>query len=212
MISEKTISRLSLYHYLLNTLKEQNIIYVYSRQLGAMANATPAQVRRDLMVTGYVGNPKKGYHVADLIVSIEEFMGLSQGINMALVGVGSLGRALLSYFFPQKPRYDIVAAFDKLKRPFLGRGRVVSGCRVHDIDTIEKTLQGKRVNMGIIAVPAQAAQEVADRLVAAGIKGILNFAPTRVKVPEDVYLENVDLSVTIEKISWFSNQSTNKKE
>jgi redox-sensing transcriptional repressor len=209
LISEKTISRLSLYHYLLSTLEEQNIDYVYSRQLATMANATPAQVRRDLMVTGYEGNPKLGYNISELTKSIEEFMGLSEGINMVLVGVGSLGRALLSYFYPQKPRYNIVAAFDKINSK---RSRVISGCRVYDIDKLESTIKGERVTMAIIAVPANEAQDITNRLCEAGIKGILNFAPTRVKVPGDVYLENVDLSVTIEKIAWFANQAMDKKE
>ncbi|MBU1241177.1 redox-sensing transcriptional repressor Rex [Myxococcota bacterium] len=208
MISEKTISRLSLYHYLLTTLKEQEIEFVFSRQLANMANSTPAQVRRDLMVTGYEGNPKRGYTINELIVAIEEFMGLKEGVDMVLVGVGSLGRALLSYFYPQKPRYNIVAAFDKGSNS----DRVVSGCRVYDIAELAPVLAGQRVTMGIVAVPAGAAQQVTTMLCEAGIHGILNFAPIRVKVPRNVYLENVDLAVTIEKIAWFANRAAGKKE
>jgi len=208
VISEKTISRLSLYHYLLSTLKEQEIEFVFSRELANMANATPAQVRRDLMVTGYEGNPKRGYNTVELIGSIEEFMGLSKGVNMVLVGVGSLGRALLSYFYPQKPRYDIVAAFEHA-----GSGsRVVSGCRVYGIDELPTVLADHKAIMGIVAVPAAAAQEVTDLLCEAGLRGILNFAPIRVKVPKGVYLENVDLSVTIEKIAWFAQRAPGTKE
>lgn len=199
--SSRTIGRLSLYRRLLGEMLAEGIAHVFSHQLAALAGVTAAQVRRDLMSIGYAGSTKRGYSVAGLSESICEFLDAAQLQGIALVGVGNLGRAIMSYFAGRRPNLAITAAFDADTDR---TGRVIGGVRCYAMDEMDAVLAEQDIQVGIIAVPADAAQDVADRLVRAGVRGILNFAPVALRVPSGVYVEHNDITMSLEKVAYFA--------
>jgi redox-sensing transcriptional repressor len=203
-VSVRTIGRLSLYRRLLATLLAQDARHTFSHQLAAMAGVTAAQVRRDLMVVGYSGSTTRGYDVLELAESIGRFLDAPQGQKAALVGAGNLGRALLAFFAGRRPRLSIVAAFDadpqKVNRTF-------RGCPCYPVAQLPQVVASQGVEVGIIAVPAESAQEVADSLVRAGARGLVNFAPIPLRVPQGIYVEDVDIAVSLEKAAYFARKS-----
>lgn len=201
MVSEKTISRLTNYQTLLRLQQAQGRTHLFSHQLADLARVTPAQVRRDLMVIGYTGNPRTGYHVDDLQESLMQFFAFSSGIPTALVGVGSLGRALLSYFMTGRSNIRVLAAFDNDP---VKAGRILSGCRIHPMTRLRDTLSEVTISCALLTVPGSEAQKVTDALVGAGVHGIVNFAPVRLKVPPTVFVENLDVTSSIEKAAFFA--------
>ncbi len=209
MVSEKTISRLTNYQTLLRLQQAQGRTHLFSHQLADLARVTPAQVRRDLMVIGYTGNPRTGYHVGDLQDSLMQFFAFSTGIPTALVGVGSLGRALLSYFMSGRSNIRILAAFDNDPGK---TGRVLSGCRIHPMNRLRETLAETTVSCALVTVPGGEAQKVTDALVGAGVHGIVNFAPVRLKVPPTVFVENLDVTSSIEKAAFFARNYSLKTQ
>ena len=201
MISAKSIGRLSLYRRLLNVLQAEGVRNVYSHQLATLAGCTGTQVRRDLMVVGYSGSPTHGYEVARLIESMREFLDAPAGQGVALVGVGNLGKAILSYFAGRRPNLQIVAAFDNDAYKV---NRVIHGCRCYPMESLSEVLKGQATTVAIIAVPVAAAQGVAELLTRAGIRGILNFAPVRLRVSPNIYVEDIDMTVALEKVAYFA--------
>jgi redox-sensing transcriptional repressor len=202
-ISEQTIGRLSLYRRLLGRLQASGTISIYSHELAKLAHASPEVVRRDLMVTAYTGSTTKGYEVERLIEAIDTLLDGPIEQRIALIGVGNLGRAVLSYFRGRRRRLSIVVAFDV--NPEMS-GRVLFGTPVLAVEGMETVLAEKQVSLGIITVPETSAQEAADRLVAGGVRGILNFSPTPLRVPRSVYLENIDLTMAVEKVAYYARQ------
>lgn len=203
MIPDKTIGRLSLYRRLLNRLLDENVRNIYSHQLAAMAGVTAAQVRRDIMSIGYSGNPNRGYDLVEFIGSIGKSLDDPEGQRVALVGVGNLGRAILTYFTGRRPKLTIVAAFDNDPRKY---NRVIQGCRCYSIEQLPEIVEALDITIGTITVPANEAQWVADLLVQAGIMGILNYAPVRIRVPSTVYVEDIDMSMALEKVAYFARK------
>ncbi len=203
LASEKTIERLTIYHFILRELHESRVSAIYSKDLAKLAHVKPSQVRRDLMVTGYAGNTRNGYDVVQLQAAIDEFFNFKDGIKTILFGAGTLGRALLTYFYPLKPKYEILAVFDKDKNKI---GRVLSGTRIYPVEEFSRVISGKNVKTGILAVPAQEAQITANLMVDQGIRGILNFAPARLLVPPSVFVEDMNLRATLEKVAWFADK------
>jgi len=201
MISPKSIGRLSLYRRILNVLQGEGVRNVYSHQLAALAGCTAAQVRRDLMLVGYRGSAIHGYEVARLIESLREFLDAPGGQGAALVGVGNLGKAILSYFAGRRPNLRIVAAFDS--DPYKAN-RVIHGCRCYAMENLQEVCRSQGIGLAIITVPAQAAQAVADALVKSGVRGILNFAPVRLRAPPHVHVEDIDMIVSLEKAAYFA--------
>jgi redox-sensing transcriptional repressor len=204
MISEKTIERISRYRRLLYNIRHDPTPNIYSHQLAAMSHITPAQVRRDLMLIGVTGSPSRGYGVTDLIDGINRILDAPQQQNIALVGLGNLGRAILSYFPQRTPSLVIAAAFDTNPRE---TNRVIHGCRTYSMDVFEQVVQANGISVGIITVPAEVAQKTADLMVNAGIRGILNFAPVPIRAPAFVYIENLDVTMYLEKVAYFQRQS-----
>ena len=200
-IPERTIERMVLYKRILTDLQTKGVVSLFSHQLADLAHNTPTQVRRDLMEIGYSGSPRKGYHVTELINAISRILDGSQERIIALVGVGNLGRAILSYFTYKRSGLSIAAAFDADERRV---NRVVSGCRCYHLDQFENIVREKRINLGIITVPAAAAQYVADRMTGAGLRGILNFAPVPLRVPDNVFVDRIDIASALEKLAYFS--------
>ena len=201
LTSQKTIERLILYRLLLEQLEMQGTANVYSNQLAELSGNTSAQVRRDLMTVGYLGNPRHGYKISELLKGIRALLEPQQGIAMVVIGIGNLGRAILGYFYPLKPKFNLVAAFDNDEHKI---NRVISGCRTYPVHQISTVLSGTTIDLGIITVPADQAQAAANVLIRAGIKGLVNFSPAPVKVPEDVFIENMHMTMTFEKVVYFS--------
>lgn len=200
-IPENTLERLVLYRRILDNCENDGKTNIYSHEMAALAGNTSSQIRRDLMSCGCSGATRAGYNVKDLQKDLRSQLGYSDAKQTILVGIGNLGRAILSYFNFRQPRVHMVAAFDILPDRL---GRVISGTRCHDIKEMENIIQENQVTLGVITVPRSEAQATADRLVAAGITGILNFAPVTLKLPDHVYVENMDITMKIEKIAFYS--------
>ena len=201
---ERTIGRLSLYRRLLERLLETGVENVFSHQIASAAGCTAAQVRRDLMSIGHSAtNRKRGYDVARLIVSIGRFLGADRRMGVALVGVGNLGRAIIGFFSRRRDRLALVAAFDRDPER---AGRAIHGCPCHTMDELDEVIRREHIEVAIITVPAAGAQEVADRLVQAGVRGLLNFAPVPLRVPARVYVEDVDMTRSLERVAFFVRQ------
>lgn len=201
MSTQRTIGRLSLYRRLLEGGTRPVPESIFSHELAQLACVTPAQVRRDLMSVGASGIPGRGYRVRDLIDSITALLDDPDGQDIALMGVGNLGRAILAYFAGRRPKLRITAAFDTDPQKV---GRVINGCRCHPLEELEAVLSAGGIRTAIIAVPASKAQETADRLVSAGVLGILNFAPVPLRVPEGVFLEVRDITMSLETVAFFA--------
>jgi len=202
--SEKTVGRLSLYRRILLGLRASGVLSIFSHDLAAAAGGTAAQVRRDLMAIGYSGSSARGYDVGELATSIGALLDTEQGRRVALLGIGNMGRALLAYFAGRRPKLAIVAAFDTDETKV---NRVIHGCRCYPMSELERVCAEDHITLGVIAVPQGAARESADRLARCGVTGILNFAPVALQVPEGVYVEDIDLIMSLEKVAFFGRES-----
>jgi redox-sensing transcriptional repressor len=199
-LSEHVVERLIAYRRYLHQWLAQDRARIFSHDLAKPGGVTPAQVRRDLMTIGYTGSPAKGYDAEGLLAHIASLLATRLAGGFALVGVGHLGRAILDYLARQHPEYH-VAAFDVNPDK---AGGVTHGCRCYLLDELEQVLAQQPTRVGIITVPADAAQDVATRLVEAGVGGLLNFAPVRLRVPAGVYVEDVDIALRLEKVAFFA--------
>ncbi|MDR2425820.1 MAG: redox-sensing transcriptional repressor Rex [Endomicrobium sp.] len=175
--SEPTIRRLPIYHHYLVKVQEQGISLISSTQIASDLNLVQVQVRKDLEVTGLEGKPKIGYEVAALIKAIESFLSWDKINSVILVGAGHLGNALLGYHGFKEYGLNIVAAFDS---DFVKIGKIIHGKPVYSIDSMQDYIKEHNTQIGIITVPAKCAQELADKMINAGIKAIWNFAPIRI--------------------------------
>lgn len=198
-ISEFTIRRLSLYLRRLRELRGGGTEVVSSRQLADGSGTTPAQVRKDLSHFGSFGKRGRGYQVSELLETLESILGLDHAWSVALVGAGKIGRALLGYGDLERRGFRLVAAFDTDPEKV---GSSYYGVDVRPLEELEGTLRSEQVEMGIIATPPEAAQDTAARLVDAGVKGILNFAPVKVDVPPEVTLRGVDVVLELEGLAF----------
>ena len=199
--SPRSIARLSLYRRLLAELKAEGSTSVYSHELARRAGVSPAQVRRDIMTLGYSGIPNTGYQVEALTASIAAHIDPATPQQLAIVGVGNLGKALLQYFRGRQSKLRIAAAFDADPDKV---GKTIAGCRCYPATAIGEVVPAEKITVGIIAVPAPHAQKTADLLVQAGIGGLLNFAPAPIKVPDQVYVEHMDIGIRLETVAFFA--------
>lgn len=202
-VSPKTVERLVVYRRLFQSLQARGKTNVFSMDLADLAGNTAAQVRRDLMVVGCVGNTRSGYRAEDALRAIDVLLEPPEGITMAIAGVGNLGRAMLGYFSILSPRFRVLAAFDSDENKI---GRTICGHRVIDARDITRTLAASPVQLGVITVPSDHAQHTADVLVMANVRGIVNFAPVPLRVPEGVRLENMHITAIFEKVAFFVRQ------
>ena len=199
-VPEGTISRLFVYLREISELVKINIHTISSAELGERTNLSDAQVRKDLGYFGQFGTSGAGYNTGELKAALEKILGKDKTWNVAIVGVGHLGSALLSYPGFKERGLNIVAAFDSDARKI---GKQIKDVTVESIDKLPKVIAEKKISIGIIAVPAKGAQEVADKLIKAGVECILNFAPAALIVPENVKVKDVDLSRELETLSYF---------
>jgi redox-sensing transcriptional repressor len=202
LIPNPAVRRLSLYLRQLESFKRKDRRTISSKQLGESLNLTDAQVRKDLAYFGQFGHPGIGYRVDDLIAHVKKILGTDKVWNVLLVGAGNLGRALMAYKGFNAKGFRLTNVFDAQAAVV---GKKVNTFTVQAMSDLEATIQKQQIRLAMIAVPADSAQEVVDQLVAAGIKGILNFAPTSVNVPPHIALNAVDLSVQLEQLSFQVN-------
>jgi redox-sensing transcriptional repressor len=194
-----TVRRLSIYTRCLLQLEEDGVKTVSSQELAERFNLNSAQVRKDLAYFGEFGVRGIGYYVSGLKAELQRILGLDREWPVALVGFGNLGSALYHYKGFARQGFRIVVIFDDDPAK---AGRDV-GVPVLPTSALAREVKARGVQIGILAVPAESAQTVADQLVAAGIRAILNFAPTRLRVPRDVRLKDVDLSIELETLSFY---------
>jgi len=208
-ISESTIHRLSLYYRTLSLLEKENYETVSSKELAKREKLTPAQVRKDLSFFGTFGTRGLGYPVIELKKQIASILGIDRQWRVALVGVGNIGSALVSYKEFSRQDFHIVKLFDNDQRKI---GSNHKGIVISDIKNLETELPEARIEIVIVAVPATVAQYIVDDVVKAGIKAILNFAPVNLKVPDDVYVRNENMSMELEYLSFaMVNEHPKKK-
>ncbi len=198
-ISESTIHRLSVYYRALQQLEKENYETISSKELAKREKLTPAQVRKDLSFFGSFGTRGLGYPVVELRNKIAGILGIDRTWDVALIGVGNIGSALVSYKEFQKQGFLIKRVFDNDQRKI---GSNHKGIVVSNINDIVTELRDSSVEIVVIAVPPAMAQMVADDVVQAGIKAILNFAPINLKVPDDVVVRNENMAMELEYLSF----------
>ncbi len=198
-VSEPTIGRLSVYLRLLGELEREGVETVSSEELAARAGTTAAQVRKDLSLFGTFGKRGLGYVVEDLESKLRSILGLEQSWRVAVVGAGRIGAALFGYEAFRRQGFHIEAVFDSDPRKV---GQRWEDLVVEADAAMERVLRERDIEIVVVAVPASAAQAVVDRVVAAGVQGILNFAPTQLDVPSGVAVKHVDMAVEMEGLSY----------
>jgi len=198
-ISESTVRRLSHYYRVLDEVEAEGGRLISSHRLAQREGVTSAQVRKDLSCFGSFGRRGLGYNVAHLRQEIRAILGLDRRWRVGVVGVGNLGTALVLYRGFERQGFDLVAAFDRDPARI---GRSLGDLIVRDVADLPAIAKDGGIDLGVIATPIQAAQEVADALVAAGVRGILNLAPRRLVVPRHVTLRTVDMTVEFESLSF----------
>lgn len=198
-VPKAVVNRLSLYLRELQQLVRDGHQTTSSSHLGNLLGFTDAQVRKDLAYFGHFGYPGIGYRCDELIGAIRRIMGTDRNWPVAMVGVGNLGRALLGYKGFGQQNFRIVAAFDIDPAK---AGASIDGVPVYSLEKLSDVVQQEHIKLGMIVVPSAAAQPVADKLVAAGITGIVNFAPVTILLPPTVSLVGVDLAMELEQLSF----------
>jgi len=193
------VSRLSLYLRELQHLVRAGRATVSSSQLATLFGFTDAQVRKDLAYFGHFGHPGIGYRCTELIAEIRRILGTDRQWIVTMVGVGNMGRALLRYKGFAAQGFRVVAAFDRESRVV---GSQIEGIPVYDVAQLGDVVRAQRIQLGMITVPAIQAQQIADDLVAAGILGIVNFAPVALSLPESISLVGVDLTTELEQLAF----------
>jgi redox-sensing transcriptional repressor len=198
-LSRASVGRLSLYLRHLEELLQLGAMKISSRQLGEALGVTDVQVRKDLAHLGNLGQPGIGYPTQELIAAIRRALGIDRQWAVALVGIGNLARALLRYRGFEQQGFHIVALFDADPAKI---GQRVHGLEVHPPSQLADVMAATGAELGLLTVPSESAQEVADALVAAGVKGVLNFAPVVLRLPAGVSLVSVDLAVQLEQLAF----------
>ncbi len=193
-ISPKTIDRALLYIRALENLLKKKRDKISSSELADITGSSDVQVRKDISFFGKVGIPRIGYETKKLKDVLENFILQDNIVHIALFGVGNLGKAILKYPGFQTDKIKLVAAFDKAKNKVL---KEVNGVKIYPVEQSVRLIKKVHAEIGIIAVPSENSQEVADIMVNSGLKGIVNFAPNRVSVPKNVYVKDIDFSIEI---------------
>lgn len=198
-VPKVVVSRLSLYLRELQRLEAAGQQTISSGQLGTLLGFSDAQVRKDLGFFGQFGYPGVGYRCDELIRAMRDILGTNQSWPVVMVGVGNLGQALLGYRGFGRQNFSIQAAFDADPKKV---GRTVQGIVIQPLEELADTIRNRGIRLGMIVVPAERAQEAADSLVAAGISGIVNFAPVTLTLPPGVQQVSVDLAIELEQLSF----------
>jgi redox-sensing transcriptional repressor len=198
-VAESTVRRLSLYLRFLEEFEGQGVATVSSGALASRGGTTSAQVRKDLSFFGSFGKRGLGYPVPELADRLRQILGLRQRYQVAMIGAGKIGSALVQYRGFRQRGFDIVAIFDSDPTKI---GHQWNGLTILDIDRLEAEYAKHPMDMAVLVTPGEVAQGVTDRLVALGVKAILNFAPVQLSVPDDVVVKTVNLALELETLSY----------
>ena len=196
----KTVERLSEYRRTLLECLNEKRSFIFSHDLAARLHITAVQVRRDLMLIGYSSVLRKGYDVRELIDTIGQIIDSDESMNVAIIGIGNLGRAVAGYFKGKRSKLNLVASFDNDPNKV---NKVISGVKCYPYNEFERLIKELDIQIAILTVPPDYAKEIAEETVVFGIKGILNFTTISLNVPADVYLEEYDMITSIEKVAYF---------
>ncbi len=195
-----TIVRLSIYMRALEELLDSDVDVISSERLAKQCAVNPAQIRKDLAYFGEFGVRGVGYRINDLVTQIRDILGLDRPWNLAMIGLGNLGSALVHHGNFMKHGYVFTAAFDSDPQK-VGK-KLSNGLIINHVSELEEVVKEREVHVGIIATPPGEAQSVANQLVLAGINGILNFAPVQIQVPDCCHVENVDFTIKLDSIAY----------
>jgi len=201
-VPQGTISRLFEYLRELKNLSIINIRTISSSELGERLNLSDAQIRKDLGCFGSFGTSGAGYNIEELKRALEKILNKNKSWNICIVGIGDLGSALLGYPGFKDHNLYVAAAFDSDPKKI---GRIVDSIVIESTEKIKSIVSSKRISIAIITTPANAAQKVANDLIVSGIECIMNFAPIKLDVPENVKVEDVDLSHALENLTYFAS-------
>jgi redox-sensing transcriptional repressor len=196
----KTVERLSEYRRTLLECLSEKRNFIFSHDLAARLHITAVQVRRDLMLIGYSSVLRKGYDVKELIDTIGKIIDSAETMNVAIIGIGNLGRAVAGYFKGKRSKLNLVASFDNDAQKV---NKVISGVKCYPYAEIEKKIKELDIRIAILTVPPDYAREITEELVRFGIKGVLNFTTIPLNVPSGIYLEEYDMITSIEKVAYF---------
>jgi len=206
-LSRASVQRFSLYLRNLERWSQEGMQVVSSSQLGDALGINDAQVRKDLAYLGNLGQPGIGYYTRELIAALRHRLGVDRTWTAVVVGVGNLARALLRYGGFAQQGFRFVGLFDADPHKI---GQTVDGLQIHPPEKLAEVIAQTKADLAVVAVPAERAQQVADALVAAGIKGILNFAPIMLRLPANISLVAVDLAVQLEQLAFLVHLSQNE--
>ncbi len=199
-LPDKTVERLSQYRRTLMEYLNTGRQHIYSHELASLLHITSVQVRRDIMLIGYSGTLRKGYDVRELINLIGRIIDIDKGMKVAVVGVGNLGSAIINYYSGKQSNISMVAAFDIDPEKI---HRVYAGVNCFHVHQLREIIRQQDIDIAIVTVPPSVAIQIAEELVMSGIKGILNYTPTRINVPTHIYLEEYDMITSLEKVAYF---------
>lgn len=200
LLPEKTVERLSQCRRVLLNKLDQETEFIFSHEIAKLLHLTPVQVRRDFMLMGYTGSPSKGYNIKRLIKAIGNTIDPDDCQYAAVIGMGNLGKAIAKYVEDKRQYLKIVANFDIDEKKI---SNCVTEIKCHHINDLAQVVKDLDISIAIITVPANAAYDVKEILVNNGIKGILNFTPAPLNVPEHIYLEEFDIITSLEKVAYF---------
>jgi redox-sensing transcriptional repressor len=200
----KTVERLSEYRRTLLGCAAENKSYIFSHDLAALLHITAVQVRRDLMLIGYSSVLRKGYDVRELIQTIGKIIDSEEGLNVAIIGIGNLGRAVTGYFRGKRSKLNVIASFDNDLQKV---NKVISGVKCYHIQDMEQIIRELNIRIAILSVPADYAKATCESVVRYGIKGILNFTTMPLNVPSGIHLEEYDMITSIEKVAYFVKEN-----
>jgi len=203
-ISDSTVNRLSKYFRTLTYLQDKGTKTVSSENLAQHNGVTAAQVRKDLSCFGAFGRRGLGYNVVDLRNNIGQIMGLNRTWKVALCGVGNIGRALLDYDQFRVQGFQITVAFDRDPAKI---GKTIHGVVIRDEANLERDIHSEKVDIAVVATPVSVAQSIVERLVAGGVKAILNFAPININVPAGIFIRHENMAMEIEALSFAMTNS-----
>lgn len=198
IVPEKTVERLSLYRRILKLAKKEGLDSIFSHDIADRANTSAVIVRRDLMNVGYSGNSRHGYNIDNLLNCFHKFFNGSKVVNVAIIGLGHIGMAVKNYMKEEEVQLQFVAGFDTNKSKLIDEN-------CFPIESIKEIIISKEVDTVVIAVPYSKAQEVANIVFETGVTSIVNFAPVRLKAPENVYVESIDITTLLEKSIYYGN-------
>ncbi len=208
-VSELTTNRLSVYLRCLSQLEDAGVETISSQALAERFHLNAAQIRKDLAYFGEFGVRGVGYYVKDLKRNLRQILGLDRKLRVAVMGAGNLGLALADYQGFKREGFEIVAMFDVSDSKIGDASK--SGVRIHDLKDLRKVVRREHIDIAVIAVPAESAQHVLEQVVAAGIKAVLNFSPGALKVPAGVKVKGVDLTVSLESLSFYLAQEVDEE-